>query len=45
VDKYAHDMRMALVDAKGQLRGLYNVMASRPEQAQEEKQRLERDLL
>jgi protein SCO1 len=45
VDKYAHDMRIALLDREMQLRGLYNVMAAEPGQAKAEIARLNEDLI
>jgi protein SCO1 len=44
VDKYAHDMRIAVLDTQLRLRGLYNVMAAEPAVAKNETSRLVKDV-
>ncbi len=44
VDKYDHDMRIALVDHEGHLRGMYDVMSPDPEFRAFAKKKIRRDL-
>jgi protein SCO1 len=44
VDKYAHDMRIALVDHQANLRGLYDVMSPDPELSKLNLERLKKHL-
>lgn len=44
VDKYVHDMRIALIDAEGRLRGMYNLLIEDPEFRALEKKKLRHDL-
>jgi protein SCO1 len=44
VDKYAHDMRVALVDHKANVRKLYNLMSADPELAKRDSDLLRKDL-
>lgn len=44
VDKYEHDMRVALVDRQANVRGMYNVMSADPETAKRDMDSLRRHL-
>jgi cytochrome oxidase Cu insertion factor (SCO1/SenC/PrrC family) len=45
VDKYQHDMRVALIDAAGHLRGMYEILNADPQFRDMARAKLRKDLL